>query len=105
MSSVVTPKSFFGSKTPLDLRVSAKTGTVELTGFETTPINALGQQSAIPLANYLQIDALILKRSSLVIPGLRGTPAGMITADAPVKACFKPSLSLVYPVTVADVSK
>jgi hypothetical protein len=63
MSRWVTPKSlsyqlcartklyplayFLGSKTPAFLRVSAKTGTVELTGFEMTRMKALGQALAI----------------------------------------------------------
>jgi hypothetical protein len=38
---------FLGSKTPAFLRVSAKTGTVELTGFEMTRMKALGQALAI----------------------------------------------------------
>lgn len=32
------------------------------------------------------IDALILNKSSLVIPGLRGTPAGISTIEAPFNA-------------------
>ena len=36
-----------GSKTPAFLRVSAKTGTVELTGLEMTRMKALGQALAI----------------------------------------------------------
>jgi hypothetical protein len=38
---------FLGSKTPALLRVSAKTGTVELTGLEMTRMKALGQALAI----------------------------------------------------------
>jgi hypothetical protein len=38
---------FLGSKTPAFLRVSAKTGTVELTGFEMTRMKALGQALAM----------------------------------------------------------
>jgi hypothetical protein len=38
---------FLGSKTPAFLRVSAKTGTVELTGLEMTRMKALGQALAM----------------------------------------------------------
>ena len=38
------------------------------------------------------MEALVLKRSSLVIPGLRGTPAGITTTSAPVRASARPSL-------------
>lgn len=38
-------------------------------------------------------SALTLKRSSRVIPGLRGIPAGMITTSAPSRAFLRPSLS------------
>jgi hypothetical protein len=37
--------------------------------------------------------ALTLKRSSRVIPGLRGTPAGMMTISAPSRAFLRPSCS------------
>jgi hypothetical protein len=49
----------FGSKTPLALRTSAKTGTVELTGLEMTRMKALGQALAIASARVAQIPALI----------------------------------------------
>lgn len=45
-SRVVTPKRRVGSKTPALLRVSAATGTVELTGLVTTQQNALGHVAA-----------------------------------------------------------
>jgi hypothetical protein len=48
-----------GSKTPFFFRTSAKTGTVELTGFEMTRMKALGQASAIDSARVAQIPALI----------------------------------------------
>lgn len=38
-----------------------------------------------------------------VMPGFRGTPAGMMTMSAPVKAFFKPSSVLRYPLTLAGV--
>ena len=50
-------------------------GTVELTGFEMTAIAAFGHTFAQAVANVLTIPALILKRSSRVMPGFRGTPA------------------------------
>jgi len=56
----------------------------------------LGALSAIASTRVLTIPALMLNKSSLVIPGLRGTPAGMITrstsfnaaasSEGPVKA-------------------
>ena len=54
-------------------------GTVELTGLEMTNTNAFGQVCAIACASSAQMDALMLNRSPLVIPGFLGTPAGMIT--------------------------
>lgn len=35
---------------------------------------------------------------------LRGTPAGMMTMSAPLRACLRPSSSLTYPVVTAGVS-
>lgn len=43
---------------------------------------ALGQFLAMELAMSLIMPALTLKRSSRVIPGLRGTPAGITTTSA-----------------------
>jgi hypothetical protein len=37
-------------------------------------------------AHLLTMPALILNRSSRVMPGLRGTPAGMITTSQPLSA-------------------
>ena len=48
--------------------------------------NALGQALAAVSAISLTIFALTLNKSSLVIPGLRGTPAGIITICAPFNA-------------------
>lgn len=59
--------------------VSAAIGTHELTGFVIIPTNAFGQLRAIASASVRTTPAFVLKRSSRVIPGLRGTPAGMIT--------------------------
>lgn len=101
----MTATHLFGSKTPAFLRTSATIGTVELTGLEITSTKAFGQAEAIPVAKSRTMPALILKRSSRVIPGyelaihlllrgqftLRGTPAGMTTMSAPVRACLRPS--------------
>jgi hypothetical protein len=69
-SRVVTPKSFLASNTPAAFRTSAAMGTVEFTGLEMTKTNALGQNCATPSMRPLTMPALILKRSSRVIPGL-----------------------------------
>ena len=47
---------------------------------------AFGQYLATLWTKSLTIPALILNKSSLVIPGFRGIPAGMITKSHPVKA-------------------
>ncbi len=41
------------------------------------------------------MPALMLKRSSRVMPGLRGTPAGMTTRSAPCQACSQVLLPCV----------
>lgn len=69
-SRVVTPKSFFGLKTPASLSTSAAMGTVLLTGLEMTRMYAEGQCSTQPLIRSRTMPALILKRSSRVMPGL-----------------------------------
>lgn len=43
----------------------------------------LGAALAMVSTRSLTMPALVLKRSSRVIPGLRGTPAGMTTTSAP----------------------
>lgn len=48
-----------GSKVPAFLKTSAKTGTVELTGFEMTQTNAFGQFSVMAFARSAQMPALI----------------------------------------------
>ena len=53
---------------------------------------ALGQYCEIPSHSVFTIPALILKRSSLVMPGLRGIPAGIMTMSIPSSA--GPSCSL-----------
>lgn len=62
-----------------------RNGSYVLTGLAITRMLASGQESAQALAKSRTIEALVLKRSSRVIPGLRGTPAGMRTISAPVK--------------------
>mmetsp|Transcript_35815 Transcript_35815/g.41783 ORF Transcript_35815/g.41783 Transcript_35815/m.41783 type:complete len:246 (-) Transcript_35815:247-984(-) len=86
MSSVVTPNSLRGSNTPAFFSTSAAMGTVLLTGFEMIPIIAFGHVRAHSSARLFTIDAFVLNRSSRVMPGLRGTPAGMITMSAPARA-------------------
>jgi hypothetical protein len=88
-------------------------GTVLLTGLEMTRMLALGQCSATDLARSRTMEALVLNRSwklvslvfcdhlfashihvpSRVMPGLRGTPAGMRTISAPVRAALMPPLA------------
>jgi len=50
------------------------------------PTRALGQTSAQAWARSRTMEALVLKRSSRVIPGFLGTPAGIITISAPFRA-------------------
>eukprot|EP00754_Rhynchopus_humris_P045074 Rhum_TRINITY_DN4593_c0_g1::Rhum_TRINITY_DN4593_c0_g1_i1::g.14984::m.14984 len=100
-SRVVTPNSFFGLYTPAAFRVSAKMGTVELTGLEMIRKHASGQCSAQALASVCTIEALVLKRSSRVMPGFLGTPAGMITTSLPFRA--SPRSSPTKPLTGAGV--
>ena len=65
-------------------------GTVLLTGFEMTRMLASGADSAAAFARSRTMLALVLKRSSRVMPGLRGTPAGMRTISAPLRAEARP---------------
>lgn len=60
-------------------KTSAAIGTHELTGFVIIPTNAFGQFREIAAAISRTIPAFVLKRSSRVMPGFRGTPAGMMT--------------------------
>lgn len=84
-------------------------GTVEFTGLAIMRMLALGAWSAAALAKSRTMEALVLNKSvnnsfsnfedlarleklpSRVIPGLRGTPAGMRTISAPSSAAFNPS--------------
>lgn len=65
-------------------------GTVELTGLQMMSMCAFGETFAAALAKSRTIEALVLNKSSRVIPGLRGTPAGMTMISAPSNAFSKP---------------
>ena len=82
-SKVVTPKSLLGSNTPCFLSTSAMIGMVELTGFETTSMKALGTMVIMPVARSHTMLALILKRSSLVLPSILGTCVRMTIWTGP----------------------
>mmetsp|Transcript_8751 Transcript_8751/g.18845 ORF Transcript_8751/g.18845 Transcript_8751/m.18845 type:complete len:222 (+) Transcript_8751:378-1043(+) len=90
-SRVVTPKRRFGSYTPAALRISAAMGTVELTGLEMMRKQALGQALAACLMRLATMLAFVLNKSSRVMPGLRGTPAGITTTWQPSRAFGKSS--------------
>lgn len=49
-------------------------------------MTASGQLAATASHRLFTMPALMLKRSSRVMPGLRGTPAGMTTSSAPLRA-------------------
>ena len=85
-SKVVTPNNRFGSYTPASLSTSAAMGTVEFTGLLMMFIIARGQCLATPSIKVRTIPALILNKSSLVMPGFLGTPAGIMTKSMPSKA-------------------
>ncbi len=55
-------------------RISAKIGTMEFTGFEMMRYRAEGHADAQALAIPATAPAFLLKRSSRVILGCRGTP-------------------------------
>ena len=94
-----------GQRDPMVRNVMA----APLTGLEMTRMLALGEASAAALARSRTMEALVLKRSTAVVsldstqsahsngyapsrvmPGLRGTPAGMRTISASVRASFRP---------------
>mmetsp|Transcript_5516 Transcript_5516/g.6408 ORF Transcript_5516/g.6408 Transcript_5516/m.6408 type:complete len:200 (-) Transcript_5516:186-785(-) len=111
ISKVETPNSRLGSNTPFFFNTSAAIGTVELTGLEMMQIMHFGQASAIPSIRPETIPALILNKSSRVMPGLRGTPAGITATSTPASAlrscafCSAGSLRLpTNPSTFASVS-
>ena len=73
------------------MSASAAIGTVELTGLEMMAVMAPGQVLATPSVSAFTMEALVLKRSSRVMPGLRGTPAGMTTTSQPSRALSRSS--------------
>merc|ERR1719384_997290 len=79
-------------------------GTVELTGLEMMANMALGQTLAAAVQMSATMLALVLNRSSLVMPGLRGTPAGITTISAPTRLASICSLPL-NPVVSEAVSQ
>mmetsp|Transcript_36749 Transcript_36749/g.55476 ORF Transcript_36749/g.55476 Transcript_36749/m.55476 type:complete len:222 (+) Transcript_36749:579-1244(+) len=101
-SRVVTPNNLLGSKTPAAFKTSAAMGTVEFTGLEMMRMQALGQALAQPATKFFTILALMLNKSSRVMPGLRGTPAGITTTSQPSRAFVRSSP--VYPVVLAPVA-
>lgn len=50
------------------------------------PTSACGLTCPITLIISHTIEILVLNKSSLVIPGLRGIPAGIITTSVPATA-------------------
>lgn len=86
------------------------------TGFEMIRMLASGECSAAALARSRTIEALVLNRSaplvscatsccrlqclpSRVMPGLRGTPAGMMTISESLRASARPVGVASWPVT------
>ena len=59
---------------PARLKTSAAIGTVLLTGLLMIATHASGHAWAMPSHRPATMPALMLKRSSRVMPGLRGTP-------------------------------
>ena len=64
---------------------------MELTGLVIMQMQALGQTLAQFLTKLAIMPALMLNKSSRVMPGLRATPAGMTTTSQPSKALGKSS--------------
>merc|ERR1719457_320757 len=77
-SRVVTPKILLVGL-PAFLYISQAMGTVELTGFEMMQMKASGQTFAQALVSWATMLALVLNKSSRVMPGFLGTPAGITT--------------------------
>ena len=80
-----------GSYTPCFLKISAVMGTVELTGLLMTLSRAPGHASAHAATRSRTMPALILNKSSRVMPGFLGTPAGMMTRSHPLSAACSSS--------------
>mmetsp|Transcript_16189 Transcript_16189/g.29160 ORF Transcript_16189/g.29160 Transcript_16189/m.29160 type:complete len:296 (-) Transcript_16189:433-1320(-) len=85
-SRVVTPKTRPSLARPALRNTSTAMGTVEFTGLEMMATQAVGQCTAMASQRPWTIPALMLKRSSRVMPGLRGTPAGITTRSTPERA-------------------
>ena len=87
----------------VDLRQSVhgfyKCRIIVRTGLEMMRMLASGACSAAALARSRTMEALVLKRSSRVMPGLRGTPAGMTTISAPLRASARPEGVASWPRT------
>lgn len=62
---------------------------MKLTGFDIIPMRAFGEFLPTAWTKSRTIEALVLNKSSLVIPGLRGTPAGMMTTSTFLTASYK----------------
>mmetsp|Transcript_18628 Transcript_18628/g.33364 ORF Transcript_18628/g.33364 Transcript_18628/m.33364 type:complete len:204 (-) Transcript_18628:31-642(-) len=67
-------------------------GTMEFTGFTINASMALGQYFAQASTKPFAMSALTLNKSSRVMPGLRGMPAGMSTKSHPVRQSSKLSI-------------
>mmetsp|Transcript_10217 Transcript_10217/g.18057 ORF Transcript_10217/g.18057 Transcript_10217/m.18057 type:complete len:208 (+) Transcript_10217:647-1270(+) len=93
-SKDVIPMILRGSWHPACLNTSAQMGTKEFTGLAMMRITAVGQFLTHAAARFCIIPAFVLKRSSLVIPGRRATPAGMTTTSHPVRAASNSSAPL-----------
>ena len=92
----MTPNNLRGLKTPNFFNTSAAIGTVALTGFEIIKIAAVGATLAMLATKSLIMEALMLNKSALVIPGFLGTPAGIITKSVPCKASVIAVLSSLF---------
>lgn len=66
--------------------ISQAIGTTEFTGLVMIPMIALGHVLAQASINSATIEALMSNKSSRVIPGLRGLPAGMTTTSTPASS-------------------
>mmetsp|Transcript_5017 Transcript_5017/g.11065 ORF Transcript_5017/g.11065 Transcript_5017/m.11065 type:complete len:213 (-) Transcript_5017:52-690(-) len=85
-------------------------GTIEFTGLTIMATIASGQNLPQASTKPLAISALVLNKSSRVMPGLRGMPAGMSTRLHPVRHSSRWSIgdlptSITKPLTVTPFSK
>mmetsp|Transcript_97884 Transcript_97884/g.285617 ORF Transcript_97884/g.285617 Transcript_97884/m.285617 type:complete len:386 (+) Transcript_97884:402-1559(+) len=91
-SRVVMPTILLGFR-PFFCQSSHMAGTTELTGFTMRAMTAFGQCFAAASTVFLAMPALMLSRSFLSWPGLRGTPAGTRMRSQPLRT--SPALSIV----------